>query len=113
MGGMRGKGKTMKKIIDSNNTERNQVIENLIDTIVDMFPESGNMFIKEQLMKRGYKILNSTINNTMGFTIDCKSHNGDIISMRIANLINTEAKYRIWDSQYNLVSDCVVQYIDN
>lgn len=111
MGGMRGKGKTMKKIIDSFNTTRNQVIENLIDTIINMFPESGSMFLKEEFTKRGYKILNSTI-NTMGFTIDCKSNNGDIISIRITNLLSKEARYRIWDVQYNLVSDCVVQYLE-
>lgn len=112
MGGMRGKGKTMKKIIDNNNTKNNQFIENLIDSSIDMFFESGSMFLKEELMKRGYKILNSTINNTMGFIIDCKFSNGDIISIRVSNLIHKEAKYRIWDSQYNLVSDCVVQYLE-
>lgn len=111
MGGMRGKGKTMKKIIDNANTTRNQIIENLIDSIINMFPDSGNMFLKEELLKRGYKILNSTI-NTMGFTIDCKSNNGDIISIRITNFISKEAKYRIWDTKQNLISDSVIQYIE-
>lgn len=111
MGGMRGKGKTMKKIIDSFNTTRNQIIENLIDTIVDMFPESGSMFLKEKFTKRGYKIL-SLVFFEGGFNIDVKSPKGDIISLRIMTILSKEARYRIWNPQYNLVSDCVVQYIN-
>ena len=112
MGGMRGKGKTMKKIIDNTTTKNNQVIENLIDAIINMFPESGSMLLKEEFTKRGYKILNLVFSEG-GFNIDVKSPKGDLISLRITNILSKEALYRIWDSQYNLVSDCVVQYIDN
>ena len=112
MGGMRGKGKTMKKIIDNNNTAKNQVIENLIDASIDMFPESGSMFLKEEFTKRGYKILNLVFFEG-GFNIDVKSPIGDLISLRITNILSKEALYRIWDAKYNLVSDYVVQYIDD
>lgn len=112
MGGMRGKGKTMKKIIDNANTTRNQILENLIDEIINMFPESGSMFLKEKFTKRGYKILNLVFFKG-GFNIDVKSPKGDIISIRTTTILSKEARYRIWNAQYNLISDCVVQYIDD
>ena len=99
----------MKKIVDANT--RNNGIETLIDKGMNMFPESGNMFLKKELTKRGYKILNSWTFKR-GFNIDAKSPKGDIISIKITNLLNKEAKYRIWDSKYNLISDCILQYIE-
>lgn len=99
----------MKKIVDANT--RNNGIETLIDKGMNMFPESENMFLKEEFTKRGYKILSSVISEG-GFNIDAKSPKGDIISIKITNFLNKEAKYRIWDAKYNLVSDCVLQYIE-
>lgn len=110
MGGMRGKGMTMKKIIEIN-TNMNQKLETLIDEVMNMVPESGNMFLKEEFTKRGYKILSSVISEG-GFNIEVKSPKGDIISIKITNFLNKESQYRIWDSKYNLVSDCVLQYIE-
>lgn len=102
----------MRKIVDTNTATRNQDIETLIDKGMNMFPESGNMFLKKELIQRGYKILSSVIFEG-GFNIDVKSTKGDIISLRIMTILSKEARYRIWDSRYNLLSDCVVQYIDN
>ena len=76
-----------------------------------MVPKSGTMFLKKELIKRGYKILNY-LTFKRGFNIDVKSPKGDIMSIKITNFLNKEAQYRIWDSQYNLVSDCVLQYIE-
>lgn len=100
----------MRKIVNANTATRNQELENLIDKTINMFPEAGTMFLKKEFTKRGYKILSSVISE--GGFIEIKSPKGDIIAIKITNFMNKEAQYRIWDSKYNLVSDCVLQYIE-
>lgn len=100
----------MRKIVDANTATRNQDIETLIDKGMNMFPESGNMFLKKELIQRGYKILSSVIFEG-GFNIDFKSPKGDLISLRITHILSNEVRYRIWDQKYNLISDYIIQYL--